>query len=251
MAEQIKATSEKTKKRGPFADILNVGNILWAAVIAGNLIVFWYVAAISLKAVPLALLWNAAFLVVGSLAGFLFGVPKIIQADGVAAASSADASTATKNPGVAPVGGVDAPGKGQSYRQRVNTALEDISDWLTKIIVGVGLVEVKQLPEQITRVARFVATSIFAETTLSGAPNLGLGAAIFLFFLITGFLFGFLATRLYLQGAFGRADTAVTKADLVDAVTEGIQRSDAIVGREELKAAFAAEAANKPQLPPT
>jgi len=95
------------------------------------------------------------------------------------------------------------PISGTAYRQRVNTNLEEISDWLTKIIVGLGLYELKRIPTWIGELARVFASSLQRSDQEQGV----FGAAI-VFFLICGFLMGYLVTRLYLQGALGRADLA-------------------------------------------
>jgi hypothetical protein len=123
----------------------------------------------------------SACLAAGFLAGFLFGIPKVLQGG----------RAGVKNP-------VLADG---AYRQRVNTNLEDISDWLTKIIVGLGLFELKRVPSWIGEIARVFASSLQQPDQQQGV----LGSAI-VFFLICGFLMGYLVTRLYLQGALGRAD---------------------------------------------
>ena len=64
---------------------------------------------------------SASSVSVGLLIGFLFGIPRTLQ--GLPEAADARLS--------------------ESVRQRymVNTNLEQVSDWLTKIIVGVGLVQ--------------------------------------------------------------------------------------------------------------
>ncbi|MFL5330330.1 MAG: hypothetical protein ACJ8C4_15625 [Gemmataceae bacterium] len=70
------------------------------------------------------LLLAAACVAAGFFAGFVFGIPRVLQVDRVPKSLKA------------------ADGE---YRQRVNTNLEDISDWITKIIVGLGLYELKLL----------------------------------------------------------------------------------------------------------
>jgi hypothetical protein len=123
-----------------------------------------------------------ACLAAGFLAGFLFGIPRVLQGD-----------RTLPNP---------ASG-GTAYRQRVNTNLEEISDWLTKIIVGLGLYELKRIPAWVGELARVFASSFQRPDQEEGV----FGAAI-VFFLVCGFLLGYLVTRLYLQGALGRADIA-------------------------------------------
>jgi hypothetical protein len=86
----------------------------------------------------------------------------------------------------------------------VNTNLEEISDWLTKILVGVGLTQLTEMPEKFWGAAgRFVgalggqAGSIAVQAVAT---------ALILHFLATGFFFGYLLTRLFLTGAFTRAE---------------------------------------------
>ena len=120
----------------------------------------------------------AAAFVAGGLLGFLFGVPK---------APGSDAEEPTM------------PGR---VRYRVNTNLEQISDWLTKILVGVGLI-------QLTKIAA-------AATDLIGVIAKGMGdsasarivaGGILVYFLGNGFLSGYYVTRTTLTTAFTITDT--------------------------------------------
>jgi hypothetical protein len=133
-------------------------------------------------------MWCLCCLAIGAAIGFLFGIPKVLQRDGKAM--------------------MDFEAGAKAYRQRVNTNLEDISDWLTKIIVGLGLVQLANIPRWTKSVAL-----IFAESVHQPPEEYGFLGAIVLFFLVGGFLFGYLITRLFLQGALGRADRAAAYPD--------------------------------------
>jgi hypothetical protein len=75
------------------------------------------------SALGVGILSGGAALMVGALLGFLFGVPRTLQ-------------------GERPPDVLEEPGEGgRPAEYRVNTNLEQISDWLTKILVGVGLVQ--------------------------------------------------------------------------------------------------------------
>ncbi|WP_425618554.1 hypothetical protein NA78x_002263 [Anatilimnocola sp. NA78] len=124
--------------------------------------------------------WAASALACGALLGFLFGVPKVHQAD-----------LQAKDGGPA----VDEP----RYRQLVNTNVEEISDWLTKIIVGVGLVQLTQIPPNFQRLAEYLAADQYDP---------GFAGGLVAFFAVTGFLSGYLLTRLFLAEAFRKADQA-------------------------------------------
>jgi hypothetical protein len=139
-------------------------------------------------------LWSLALLACGAGLGFLFGIPKVLQ-DAPTAPPPSSAPTTT--------GGSSKPAL--LYRQKVNTNLEEISDWLTKIIVGVTLVQLKTVPDQLWRLALVISAS------LGTSVSAGFGLALILFFTTSGFLFGYLVTRLYLQGALARADRDVER----------------------------------------
>ncbi len=81
-----------------------------------------------------AVLLSFAFFAAALLFGFLFGIPKSVS-ESAASGNKVAAET----------------------QLAVNTNLEQISDWLTKIIVGVGLVELKVLPSYVDRLMTYVS----------------------------------------------------------------------------------------------
>jgi hypothetical protein len=124
------------------------------------------------------LLWAFACLAVGFLLGFLFGIPKTQRERSQSAKETND-----------------------GYRQIVNTNLEEISDWVTKIIVGLGIYQLAKVPGWVSGVG-----TLFALSVGSDEKNHGVFGGAIVFFVVCGFLLGYLVTRLYLQGALGRAD---------------------------------------------
>lgn len=132
----------------------------------------------------------AASMLVGGLLGFLFGIPRTSQQPAVAPAP------ASTTPGAA------APANSASGREyQPNTNLEQISDWLTKILVGVGLIQVRAISDKLYSMAGGIAGA------LSDTPgNRTFALALVLFFAVAGFLLAYLWTRLYLPGAFRLAD---------------------------------------------
>ena len=172
---------------GVFSDFRIVGATA-LGIIAGSL------ALSSLYAFPVAgartagpLLWELALLAGGAAIGFLFGIPKVLQ-------SARERDAAPPGP----------PGsRASGYQLRVNTNLEEISDWLTKIIVGLGLIQLKEMPH----FARVLSAQIAASFGPGAADEQrSVALAIVVLFPAMGFIFGFLATRLYIQGALARAD---------------------------------------------
>ncbi len=138
-------------------------------------------------AISLALAISGACSLAGGLLGFLFGIPRTLQEQRSSASAGADQSVQETEVAYA-----------------ANTNLEQISDWLTKILVGVGLTQIKE-----------IATLL---DTVSSRAAAGLGAAagaqifatfIIVLYLVAGFLFGYLWTRLFLAGALRQADLSV------------------------------------------
>jgi hypothetical protein len=141
----------------------------------------------------------------GGLLGFLFGIPRTLQ--------QGERPVNQKNEKEGAV-----PGDyGMETTYAVNTNLEQISDWLTKILVGVGLTQITKFADAIRKYADF------AGPGLGNFPNSKVfSIALLGFFLIDGFLIGYLWTRLHLAGALKQADEAnrlkavETKLDIID-----------------------------------
>ena len=119
----------------------------------------------------------------GGFLGFLFGIPK--------------SNTAEESPDA------DQIKPTREWRPYLNnTNLEEMSDWLTKIIVGAGLVGLKDLATY------FKSTMGSTASKLDGAPFATLiVTADFIGFAILGFFTIYLLTRLFLVGAFTRVET--------------------------------------------
>lgn len=136
---------------------------------------------------------------VGGLLGFLFGMPR-----GPVESPPAD-------------DGSDKVALSITYRPSNN--LEQVSDWLTKILIGVGLVELTKLQGALSALGRSV------EMSFAGAPA-GTGVAtqiVVLTFLVFGFLASFLWTRIYYGPLQTLADRDVVnslQAKLVVSQTE-------------------------------
>ncbi len=159
---------------------------LWCGVAIGAAFVSFYGGfgqSNRVQSIAIALLIAGAALAIGVLIGFLFGIPRTLQQE----RQTAQGATAQQGPSGQPLG--------------VNTNLEQISDWLTKIIVGVGLVQLTKLPASFQQLADYLSTA-FGN---SGVPS-AIVAGIILYFGILGFLIGYLWTRLYLTSEFSRAE---------------------------------------------
>jgi hypothetical protein len=91
--------------------------------------------------------WAIACLAAGSLLGIVFGIPR----------------EAADNPST------DA-GRTAAWLG-ANTNMEEISDWLTKLLVGAGLVELKALPQALGSAARYVAPSLTPSSRTPAPRN--------------------------------------------------------------------------------
>jgi len=111
-----------------------------------------------------SLLWAAAMLFSGGLAGFLFGVPRT---------------------------------KGDKSQ------LEQIADWMTKIIVGVGLTQLEKIPGKLGQLAEFVAVGI-ANQADPTKPQVAFALSLVLYFLIGGFLAGYLLMKVFIEDELAR-----------------------------------------------
>ena len=145
------------------------------------------------------LLVGGAALMTGGLLGFLFGIP---HASGVSEPAGQPSASQGTQQATLPTQGVQpAPAPAQGASIRPNTNLEQISDWLTKILVGVGLTQITVIPDNIGQLATYIAKG-FSGTT--GPETFSL--AVMIYFAVIGFLFGFLWTRLNLGHAMAEAD---------------------------------------------
>jgi hypothetical protein len=128
-----------------------------------------------------------AALLLGFLAGFIFCIPRAAKRPDAAASST---------PGTA-----SAPPKNRSSFDD-NSNLVDISDWLTKILVGAGLVELTKIPHALWALCAALAAGLRScGSAACVAESQTFSLAILLFFFPAGFLIGYLWTRLYYQKA--------------------------------------------------
>ena len=185
-----------------------------------------------------ALLWAVGLLAVGFLIGFLFGIPKVLQGDVPVAPVQPNPApgqpAAPTNPN-AP-GGASAAALRSQYQ--VNTNLEQISDWLTKIIVGVGLINLKEVPVLVQRLSNYMSPAMGTDATT-------LGAAVFLYFSVIGFLGGYIITRLWLAGAFYRADTSLGLQNINEEQRSIVLRESQDLGDPKMKSPKADAAAKQ------
>lgn len=119
------------------------------------------------KAIGYGTLVAGAFFIAGVLLGYLFGLRP------VSASQSSGVLSSTAHP-------------------QPSTNLEEIADWLTKLILGAGLVELTRLRAPIAQFTTFMAKAVGVPED-PGSPAIAL--AIMGFFSVSGLLYGYLWTR--------------------------------------------------------
>jgi polyhydroxyalkanoate synthesis regulator phasin len=170
---------------------------LGLAVILGVIAIVLQAGIQNRSGISAAAILAGASLFVGILGGFLFGIPKTVQ-------RKVDSAT---TPTLA-VG---------DYQP--NTNLEDISDWLTKMLIGIGLVQLKEVPNLIDRIAGYW------EPSLSVPYAKAYAAGLIVYFSTIGFLIGYLWTRLALIGDFIEKDPRRLINEILNRVARSAQEN--------------------------
>ena len=202
-ATQSDATRETRLHRGWRATLA-------AGIVFGFFVVGGFATRHDSATFSVAMLLAGGCLLSGGLVGFLFGIPRSLQ--------GRPAKQADKSPPL--TGGAsgldDDPGRPM---YGANTNLEEVSDWLTKILVGVGLTQLGNLPGRAVAFGQFFAGQL-------GGGDLGarVAVAILLYFGASGFLFGYLWTRLFLGSALVEADALTRVERKLDAQQQQAQR---------------------------
>ena len=145
--------------------------------------------------------------VVGGLLGFLFGIPRFLQQQAAPAPvpepATADASADSSASG----GRSNRVDLAAHNNFKVNTNLEEISDWLTKIIVGVSLIQARTIYNSYVNLINFVAAA--AKDSGLVMPLIGVCTGFVLLAAITGgFLFFYMETRTRITLLLVSADNA-------------------------------------------
>jgi hypothetical protein len=190
------AASSVEVNRRDFDDIRKVNTALLPLLFLGFGAVIW--VGWPASAVGAMLLWAMACLSVGATVGFLFGIPR----SGAGVTRHNAASDPARHDVKA------GPVETEGDTGRPNTNLEEVSDWLTKILVGLSLVNLKAIEERVVLVSHKAAAALHATPT---SVDVSAATALVIGFPVVGFLCGYLYTRLFLQGAFIRSNNQMFK----------------------------------------
>jgi hypothetical protein len=118
----------------------------------------------------------------GGIIGFLFGVPRTVQGSG--------------------------PSK-RGTQYRANTNLEQVSDWLTKIIVGIGLVQIGHIVPALSKLADSMKAPLGGQAS-SAAFGLGLTIS----YALLGFFYFYFWSRSLFRRELGIYDTPQQQNDM-------------------------------------
>jgi hypothetical protein len=148
------------------------------------IVVGWSTPSGAARVAGVGAMVGAAAFTAGALTGFLFGIPRALQ-------------TGAEPP-------YDADGAPRSGYQ-VNTNLEQISDWLTKILVGVGLTQLPAIADACGRLIAAVADG------MGDSPEMtSLAGAVLIFFFGSGFLETYFVSRTTLTTSFRLSDAELS-----------------------------------------
>jgi hypothetical protein len=136
-----------------------------------------------------SLIIGLAIFMVGGLIGFLFGVPKVNL----------------------------HYSKNDNKEYLANTSLEEISDWLTKIIIGLGLTQLIKIPSYM---------KILSENIVLGITNNNKHASgdtsyilfLVIYYSLLGFFFAYFFARLELKNRFVDSETYKMEKDKTDSL---------------------------------
>lgn len=188
--------------------------------VVGLVVAIGYGGSHSLEGAARLLLWGLGLLSAGMFIGFLFGLPRIgpgsdaslPPANGASGGANGGASGGVDagahggaNGGASGgTGGATGTGEGShvSRSSRGPDAMLEIADWLTKIIAGLGLVNLREAPALLDR----LASSIECPGDGKASCDHSFALAMTVFFPIIGLMLGYLTTRLFLQTALVTSD---------------------------------------------
>jgi hypothetical protein len=184
----VKAPADQAKAPGDLQRLWL--RSLTFCIVFGAVVVVAFGTGVPGASLGVTTLLSGGCLLVGALLGFLFGVPRSAQVHQSVPNQPNDAEPDDDDP--------NRPGRNQ---YRPNTNLEEVSDWLTKILVGVGLTQLVNAPTKAIAFGHY-----FGPSLGGGAVGEPFALCVLVYFSVAGFLIAYLWTRLYLGGALAGAD---------------------------------------------
>ncbi len=214
----------------------------FALALAALLVIGYGVTIRSATMLTIEALVGTATASVGGLLGFLFGIPRTTRPRNSDASGIDDGKHVTA---------------AMPYEPSNN--LEQVADWLTKILVGVGLVELGSLGTALAKVGDHVAKSV----TPTPIGTTVVTQVVIVTFATIGFLASFLWTRIYYGGIQARADSDIvnwvaskledqeTRIDRADKVAEKLASGKLVPGATAAPTTVPVAVTAEQQLPTT
>jgi hypothetical protein len=212
-----------------FLIIFMLGNVIWIIIVSASVTTWNDFFRLS----GTCGLLSGASLISGALFGFIFGIPRSLTSAGTSVfvssqspsnmpetphvlahipdQKSADQTIVDKQPGGEASANHDpkSPALQSAIRQPIassrpaptvapNTNLEQISDWLTKVLVGIGLSQIEKLPNAFNGIE-----SKLGPVLLPIANGGVIGISICTAFSVAGFCWAYFESRTSLMALFG------------------------------------------------
>lgn len=173
-----------------------VGFGIFAVMVNANSYEHWKYGIVA-RALSVGILLAGAAFIIGALVGFLFGFPP----------SPTLSQSSSKNESMEkmPSGPKDAT----AFYD--NTNLREISDWLTKVIVGASLVSLTKLPPLLSQLGTFIATGVNPHD-----PSPPVALALLGYFWSCGILYGYLWTKYEIAATSQRSNGDALASAAVD-----------------------------------
>lgn len=144
------------------------------------------------------ILWISSSLIIGlatfmggGLIGFLFGIPKV----------NSDYS------------------KNENSEYLANTSLEEISEWLTKIIIGLGLTQLIKIPGYLKTLSENIVLGITCSNKCATNDSTYI-LSLVIYYSLLGFFFAYFFARLELKKRFVDSETYKFEKDKAESLTE-------------------------------
>jgi hypothetical protein len=133
-----------------------------------------------ISSIGCGILLGGASLAGGGFLGFIFGIPSLLQNQNL--------------------------NESRATTFKYNDNLVQISDWLTKIIVGVGLTQLDKIPDKVVRLGE-----LFKNNFGGGEWGRNASLAIIFYFLLFGFLIIYFWTRTDFTSIMKKTDDEINK----------------------------------------
>ena len=188
--------------------------IVSAVLLVGGLVVIGLYAAATvgphLRYLSVGLLTAAAAFLSGCLIGFVFGIPRIVSSGALRLqAGGGNVPGQERSDGAQTGAGKPAPAtpatetsvaqSSGALNFTPSTNLAEVSDWLTKLLLGAGLVQLTRLGAPLRSLIDTVARGLEPVTSPTGptGPAVVMAASILVAFTVLGFLSGYVVTTLW------------------------------------------------------